>query len=154
MGRFSFSREAFFIMVTCSECAAPDMACETRFNEFLVLEFTETGYGTVHHLTIATYMLQHSSKLTRQGWSLTRKLLREFLVENKSPDTIRKQNKNFIDSGKRIFNITSIDGSRGIRKIIWTKTILDVHSDNAEIYCREIINWANSALKDTEGLEA
>ena len=50
-------------------------------------------------------MLQHSSKLTREGWLHERNLLKEFLVENKPPAYIRKQNKDLVDSGKRTFKI-------------------------------------------------
>ncbi len=56
--------------VRCPECGAPDSACEARFHELLALEFEEAGYGAVHHLTVATYMLQHSSKLTRERLDL------------------------------------------------------------------------------------
>jgi len=62
-------------IANCPECGATDVACEIRFNEFLILEFTDPGFGEVHHLTVATYMLQHSSKLTRQGWLQMRDLL-------------------------------------------------------------------------------
>ncbi len=48
--------------VKCPECGALDNACETRFHEFLVKEFEEAGYGTVHHLTVTAYMLQHSRR--------------------------------------------------------------------------------------------
>ena len=89
----------------CPECGAPDLLCKTRFDEFLVLEFTDAGYGAVHHLTVTAYMLQHSSQLTREGWLHERELLREFLVENKPPSFIRKQNKDLVDSGKRTFKI-------------------------------------------------
>ena len=51
-------------MSNCPECGAPDNLCQTRFDEFLVLEFTDAGYGAVHHLTVATFMVQHSSKMT------------------------------------------------------------------------------------------
>jgi hypothetical protein len=54
--------------MNCPECGAPNAACATRFDECLVLEFSNAGYGAVHHLTVAAYMLQHSSKLTREGW--------------------------------------------------------------------------------------
>ena len=71
--------------MSCPECGAADNLCQSRFDEFLVLEFTDPGYGAVHHLTVTAYMLQHSSKLTREGWLHERELLREFLVENKPP---------------------------------------------------------------------
>jgi len=134
----------------CSECGAPD--CQARFDEFLVLEFSDAGYGEVHHLTVAAYMLQHSSRLTRDGWLEMRGLLREFLVENKPPSFIRKQNKNKVDSGKREFKIKSKTGERIISQSTWTKTICDVRAENAEAYCADVTEWARAALEDAVGI--
>jgi hypothetical protein len=103
-------------MTHCPECGATDSLCKTRFDEFLVLEFTEADYGAVHHLTVTAYMLQHSSQLTREGWLHERELLREFLIENKPPSYIRKQNKDLVDSGKRTFKFKSADGKPVIHK--------------------------------------
>ena len=136
--------------MNCPECGAPDNLCQTCFDEFLVLEFTDPGYGAVHHLTVATYMLQHSSKLTREGWLHERELLREFLIENKPPSYIRKQNKDLVDSGKRTFKFKSKDGIPVIPKIAWKKTILDVRAESAEIYCEDINTWARSVLEEAE----
>ena len=136
--------------MNCPECGAPETLCQTRFDEFLVLEFTEVGYGAVHHLTVTAYMLQHSSKLTREGWLHERELLREFLVENKPPAFIRKQNRDLVDSGKRTFKIKSRDGKPVINKSSWTKTILDVRTESAEVYCADVNAWARSVLEDAE----
>ena len=136
--------------MTCPDCGAPEMTCETRFHEFLVNEFEDPSYGAVHHLTVATYMLQHSSKLTREGWLYERELLREFLIENKSPAFMRKQNKDLVDSGKRKFKIKSRNGLPVITKTTWTKTILDVRMENAEVYCEDVTMWARSALEESE----
>jgi len=132
----------------CPECGAAD--CQSRFDEFLVFEFTDPGYGFVHHLTVAAYMVQHSSKLTREGWLHERELLREFLVENKPPAYIRKQNKDLVDSGKRTFKIKSRDGKPVIDKTSWTKTILDVRTENADAYCEDVNAWARAVLEDAE----
>lgn len=137
----------------CPECGAPDSLCKERFDEFLILEFTDPGYGAVHHLTVAAYMVQHSSKMTREGWMYERDLLREFLVENKSAATIRKQIKDTVDSGKRTFKFKSKTGIPVINKTNWTKTILDVRSENSEVYCDDINAWARSVLKDAEALK-
>ena len=107
--------------MNCPECGALDSACAARFDEFLVLEFTDSGYGAVHHLTVAAYMLQYSSQLTREGWLYERELLREFLVENKPPAFIRKQNRDAVDSGKRNFKIKSKTGLPVIDKTTWAK---------------------------------
>ncbi len=136
--------------MNCPECGAPEILCKPRFDEFLVLEFTDAGYGVVHHLTVAAYMLQHSSKLTREGWLHMRGLLREFLVENKPPAFIRRQNRDLVDSGKRKFKIASKDGLPVITKSTWTKTILDVRTGNAEVYCEDVTAWAKSVLEEAE----
>ena len=138
--------------MNCPECGAPDNLCQTRFDEFLVLEFTDAGYGAVHHLTVTVYMLQHSSKMTREGWSYERDFLRQFLVEKKTPASIRKQIKGTVDSGKRTFKFKSRDGLPVIDKTTWTKTILDVRAENAEVYCEDITAWARSVLEDAQAI--
>ena len=139
--------------MNCPECGAPENLCRTRFDEFLVLEFTDQGYGVVHNLTVATYMLQHSSKMTREGWLYERDLLRDFIVEKKSPETIRKQIKDHVDSGKRTFKFKSKTGVPVINKSTWAKTILDVRAENAKLYCEDINAWARSALEEAEGIK-
>jgi hypothetical protein len=137
-------------MMNCPECGAPDSLCQVRFDEFLVLEFTDAGYGAIHHLTVAAYMVQHSSKMTREGWQYERDLLREFLVERKTPAMIRRQIKDSVDSGKRTFKFKSKTGVPVIDKTTWTKTILDVRVENAEVYCEDIKTWARSVLEEAE----
>lgn len=138
--------------MNCPECGAPDNLCQTRFDEFLVLEFTDVGYGAVHNLTVATYMLQHSSKLTKEGWLYERELLRAFVIENKSPATIRRQIKNTVDSGRRTFTFKSKTGVPVIDKTIWTKTILDVRTESAETYCDDVRAWARSVLEEAQAV--
>ena len=137
-------------MSNCPECGAPDNVCQTRFDEFLVLEFTDAGYGAVHHLTVAAFMVQHSSRMTPEGWRYERDLLKEFIVEKKTPSAIRKQIKDTVDSGKRTFKFKSKTGVPVIDKTTWTKTILDVHAENAEVYREDINAWARSVLEDAE----
>lgn len=135
--------------MNCPECGALDALCQTRFDEFLVLEFTDADYGAGHHLTVAAYMLQHSSKLSLEGWLYERDLLREFIVEKKSPSLIRQQVKDAVDSGKRTFKFKSKDGKPVINKSTWTKTI-HVRTENAEVYCADVTAWAMSVLDEAE----
>jgi Family of unknown function (DUF5946) len=138
--------------MNCPECGAYNLACEARFHEFLGLEFSDPDYGAVHHLTVASYMLQHSSKLTGDGWKHMRFLLKEFLMENRSPAFIRRQNRDLVDGGKRNFKISSKGGQPVINKVVWQKTILDVRADNATTYCEDVIAWARAVLKESESL--
>jgi hypothetical protein len=139
--------------MNCPECGAPDNLCKVRFDEFLALEFSDMGYGAVHNLTVATYMIQHSSKMSLEGWLYERDLLREFIVEKKSPSLIRQQIKDTVDSGKRTFKFKSKDGKPVIKKSTWIKTILDVRAENAEVYCADVNSWASSVLEESEQLE-
>jgi hypothetical protein len=137
--------------LNCPECGAPDALCQSRFDEFLALEFSDAGgYGSVHNLTVAAYMLQHSSRLTREGWLFERSLLREFLIDGKSLALVRQESRAALNSGKRQFKIKSKTGQPVIPKIAWTKTILDVRAENVEIYCADIEMWARSVLEDAE----
>jgi hypothetical protein len=137
----------------CPECGAKIIGgktCETQYHECLVKEFTDAGYGAVHHLTVAAYMLQHSSKLSLKGWLEMQRLLKKFLIENKPPADIRRQNKNSVDSSKRKWNITSKDGMPKISRTEWAKTILDVRLNAADEFCADVTVWAKSALMDSE----
>jgi hypothetical protein len=136
--------------MNCPECGAHDELCKARFDEFLALEFTDMGYGAVHNLTVATYMLQHSSQLSREGWLYERDLLREFIVEGKSPSVIRQQVKDSVDSGKRTFKFKSKDGKPVIHKSTWTRTILDVRTENPETYCADVAAWARAVLEEAK----
>lgn len=138
--------------MNCPECGAMDGLCKSCFDEFLALEFSDMSYGEVHNLTVAAYMIQHSSKLSIEGWLYERDLLREFIVEKKSPSLIRQQVKDSVDSGKRTFKFKSKDGRPVISKSSWTKTILDVRTENAEIYCSDVSSWASAVLDDAESV--
>lgn len=139
--------------MNCPECGAAGNACEAQFNEFLVKEFEDAGYGAVHHLTVAAYMLQHSSKLTKEGWLFERNLLREFIIEKKPPAFIRKQNRDVVDSGKRNWKIKAHDNLPKISRMQWAKTVLDVRMENAEVYCEDVTAWAKTVLEDAEQVE-
>jgi len=139
--------------MNCPECGADDSLCKAHFDECLVLEFSDMRYGAVHNLTVCTYMLQHSSQLSREGWLYERDLLREFIVEGKSSSVIRQQVKDSVDSGKRAFKFKSKDGKPVIHKSTWTQTILDVRTEDPEIYCADVTAWARSMLADSESVD-
>ena len=137
--------------MNCPECGASD--CRSRFDECLALEFSNMAYGAVHNLTVCAYMLQHSSQLSKEGWLYERDLLREFIVDGKSPSVIRQQVKDSVDSGKRTFKFKSADGKPVIHKSTWTRTILDVRTEDAETYCADVAAWASSVLEDVREIE-
>ncbi len=141
------------IVTACPECGARGGACEVRYHECLVREFSDPAFGAVHHLTVAAYMLQHSSRLSRDGWLETRQLLRAFLDDNQDPARVRRQNARRVDSGRRDWKIASPDGLPVIRTIRWAKTVLDVRTEEAGGYCADVTAWARAVLTAAEALE-
>ena len=134
----------------CVECGAPDDECEARFNECLAMEFQDPRYGRVHNLTVSTYMLQHSSKLTRAGWLYERDLLREFIISGKAPERVRDERRDLLDGSKRSFKIKSKTGQPIIPHTAWKKTVLEVCLDDPLSYCEDVIAWASATLLDSE----
>ncbi len=61
--------------------------------------------------------------------------------------------RRLVDSGNRIFKLKSRDGQPAIDKTIWTKTILDVRTEDAGTYCAGVEAWARSTLIDSETVE-
>ncbi len=138
--------------MNCPECGAKNAGCQARFDEFLALEFTDAAFGAVHHLTVAAFMLQHSSRLTREGWLHERRLLKEFLIENKPPALLRAENRDAVDSGKRTFKIKSVEGRPVLSKTSWRTTIMDVQPGNADAYCQSITGWAKAVLEESNAI--
>lgn len=137
---------------SCPECGAPQAACASRFDEFLSLEFTDPAYGAVHHLTVAAYMLQHSSRLTRDGWLEMRVLLHGFLVEGKPPALVRRENRRAVDSGQREFRIRSRTGEPVIPPVLWSKNICGVRFSDPATYCADVEAWARAVLEESQAL--
>ncbi|HTP01942.1 MAG TPA: DUF5946 family protein [Anaerolineales bacterium] len=138
----------------CDECGAPDKTCEARFHECLAREFENPAFGRVHNLTVSAYMLQHSSKLTSEGWLYERDLLREFIINDMPPEQVRKERKDEVDGGKRAFTIKSRTGQPVIARMEWSKTILDVRLEGSRQYCEDVIIWASATLADSENVSA
>lgn len=134
-------------MATCPECGA-QADCQAMFDQCLALEFSDPGYGAVHHLTVAAFMLQHSSRLSLQGWQHMRQLLADFLIAGKSPQEIRKQNREVVNSANRTWKIISRDGQPKIKRRSWSKTIDQVRLESVDAYCGDITAWAASVLSD------
>ena len=134
----------------CPECGAPGNACRARFQQFLALEFERPAYGEVHHLPVATFILQHSCNLTRESWLQERQLLQRFLINGETPAEVRREAGNRIDRRNRPFKITSRAGKPLHDRSRWTNTIMDVREQDAVVYCRDVEKWARATLEDTQ----
>lgn len=135
----------------CAECGAswaPLDNCTERFHHFLALEFTYPDYGAVHHLTVATYMLQHPGQLALKGWQTMRELLRQFLEDDVSPETVRARRRKDVDSQYRSWSFIKGPRLQLPPRFAWSQTILSVDDTTAAEYCQGIEQWARQALAD------
>ncbi len=137
-------------LIKCPECGADwtvGYTCQDVFDEFLVLEFTDFGYGKVHFLTVACYMVQHG-RYSDDGLRWIRGKLREHLEEGKPVYEIRDDASGEADQSKRDWKVTRGKNEPPLSKIDWEMTIVDIPGSyaNAEEYCQRIEQWGRVTL--------
>lgn len=136
----------------CQDCGAllhSDASCRERFERCLVLEYENpTTFGAVHHLLVASYMLQHN-EYSREGWLGARDILVQALERGDSPASLRRKYRHQVDSSNRSWSVTRGEKMPGVEKIKWSMTIADVRLDNTEHYTGDVRRWAGSVLQDT-----
>jgi hypothetical protein len=126
--------------------------CQERFETCLALEFENPGtYGAVHHLTVACFMLQHN-RYSREGWLQARALLAGFVDHGANPDRVRREHRQAMDGRQRTWSFTRCDKLAEFDRIVWTRTIADLHTGEPVRYCEDVQAWAESVLSDTEFL--
>lgn len=136
---------------TCPECGADwsvGYTCQDVFDEFLVLEFTEAGYGKIHFLTVACFMVQHK-RYSDDGLRWIRGKLREHLEEGKPVYEIRNDASGEADQSKRNWKVTRQKHEPLLPDIDWEMRIIDIPDtyDNAEEYCQRIEEWGRVTLR-------
>jgi hypothetical protein len=126
----------------CPHCGAPptdDGPCQARFDRLLSLEFTDPGYGAVHHLTVPAFMLQHD-RYSHAGWLAARELLRRFVEDGVRPQEMRREHPRH--EGSTVRGPSFADFGR----ITWSRTIADVGAADAAAYRSDVEAWAASVL--------
>src|SRR5262249_33605584 len=122
----------------CPECGAalpPDGRCRDLFEACLVKDFEHPrSYGSVHHLIVATYMLQHNG-YSRPGWLAARGLVAEAIASGKVPDIRSAGYKEAVSSRNRRFSFTRGEKILGLEGVTWSRTVADVRLGSAEDYC-------------------
>ncbi len=142
-------------MYKCPQCGAQyptDETCRDRFDLCLAKEFEQpASYGSVHHLTVACYMLQHNL-YSRKAWLEAREMVAQFIRQGRAPADVRRQNRKRLDSGQRRWSVTKGAKIAMLDGIAWTRTIADVRLDASDLYCADVKLWAEGVLADTEGI--
>ena len=137
---------------TCPECGARlsgNASCQAIFEDFLVLEFTDPGYGAVHMLTVACFTIQHG-RYSDEALVWIEGKLREYLEEGSSTEQIRRQAGKEADQQARTWKVTRQPDAPRLPKIAWSMTIADVASraQDAKSYCEQVELWARVTLHE------
>lgn len=140
----------------CPECGAiynDQRACESVFNEFLLLEMTDAEYGAVHLLTVACYMIQHG-QYSDEALVWIEQRLRDYLEKGIPTEQIRRNAAQETGQDRRTWKVTRPENGPPQAKIPWSMTIIDValrYSD-ADSYRDLVRRWASRTLSEMQPL--
>ena len=140
----------------CPICGAfyqEDLTCQSVFDQFLALEFSNPAYGAVHFLTVSCYMIQHG-RYSDIALIWIEKQLRDYFETGISADQIRLQAGKEASQEIRDWKVNRQPGEPEQAKIAWTVTILDVALEyqDAESYIKQIEKWARATLDEMQPL--
>ncbi len=141
---------------TCPDCGAiftEGLTCESVFDQFLVLEFSNPAYGAVHMLTVACFMIQHG-RYSPQGLAWIAGALRDHLELGISSQEIRSEAVKTVDPAIRDWKVTRRPGDPPQAKVAWSMSILDValNYEDAASYCEWVKRWARITLDEMQPL--
>lgn len=136
----------------CPSCGALPFNgkdCQSIFDEFLVLEFTDPGFGQVHFLTVACYMIQHG-RYSDEGQTWIKQQLHRHLEENIPVPVIQQEANQSASNRSRDWKVTRAPKDPPLSRVDWTMTIADLAQryTDAESYCRLVTQWAKTTLAE------
>ena len=143
-----------FICPLCGAAWSDDRdTCETVFNAFLALEFSDPDYGRVHMLTVACYMIQHQ-QYSDEALPWIERQLRAYLQGEINIAEIRAQAGREVQQEKRTWKMRRQPGDRRLPAVKWSMNIMDVARgyENAESYNRLITEWARHTVAEMQPL--
>ncbi len=134
----------------CPECGASwhdGKTCTDHFHQMLEWEFTDPVAGSVHHLTVLCYYIQHPSLLSPEGLATQQTLLRRFIEEGVTPAEMRRRNREMMDSGKRDWSLKPKGQPASYdRPMSWPMTVGDAAGASLEGYVERVTAWADAVL--------
>ena len=139
---------------TCAEYGAvfdEVDTCQSIFDSLLVLEFTDPGYGEVHFLTVACFMIQHG-RYSDEALVWIQKILRAYLDGGLTTEQLRRQAGLDASNRTRACKVMHLADAPP-PKTAWSITIVDVAAgyQDAQSYCALVKEWARKTLEEMGG---
>ncbi|GCE21585.1 DUF5946 family protein [Dictyobacter kobayashii] len=138
----------------CPECKATvtdEQTCQEHFHQMLFWEFEHPSYGAeVHHLMVLCYHLQHPKLYSPAGLQYAIQLLQKFVEQDVTPQGVRQENREVVNSNKRTWKITATPTSYGVyaHPVQWRMTAADVVAGGEDNYCESVRTWARLMNED------
>jgi hypothetical protein len=112
----------------CAECGAvlsEGSTCQTIFDEFLILEYTNPAYGQVHFLTVACFMIQHG-RYSDESLTWMQSMLRAYLDEHLTAQQLYQRAARGTNNTIRTWKVTRLAVAPPLPRVAWSMTIADV----------------------------
>jgi Family of unknown function (DUF5946) len=140
----------------CPECGAnlsDETNCQTIFDSFLVLEYTQPDYGAVHLFTVGCYFIQHGY-YSREALIWIEHLLRDSVKVGLPSRYMLEQMGKATFGYDRTWKILLQPVDPPQQKISWSMTIADVASNyhDAGSYCDLVRMWAHTTFYEMRPL--
>jgi hypothetical protein len=140
----------------CEECGAvlPEgNTCQSIFEQFLRLEYSDPAYYKAHFPMVTTFMIQHG-RYSDEALAWARSNLCAYLAGNLTVAQIRQHARKDTSSTTRTWKVTRQPGARPLPPVAWSMTIADVarQYENAESYIRLVRQWADMTCKESVAL--
>ena len=140
----------------CVECGAvlPEgNTCQTIFDEFLSLEYTNPAYGQVHFFTVACFMIQHG-RYSDAALNWMQSMLRAALDEQLTDQQLRQGAAQSMADAARTWKVTRQADERPLPRVAWSMTIADIAQSmqDPEKYCEHVKQWAQATLQQMAAL--
>ncbi len=140
----------------CPECGAMhsnEISCQTIFDSFLFLEYTNPDYGAVHLFTVGCYFIQHGF-YSQEALIWIEHTLRNSLKVGIPSRYMLQQMGKVADSQSRTWKVLRQPNTPQQPRISWSMTIADVASNyhDASTYCDLVRMWAHTTFYEMRPL--
>ena len=113
------------ICPVCGAVLPEGSTCQSIFDDFLNLEFTDPAYGEVHYLTVTCFMVQHK-RYSDEALIWTKATLRAYFDEHLTAHQLRQRAAQATKRGTRTWKVARRADARTLPKVAWSMTIADV----------------------------
>jgi hypothetical protein len=134
----------------CPDCGADWSDGQTCTDHFHMMAYWELEYllYDVHHLMVACYHMQHPHLYSPETLEAMKTMLVQFVEHGVTPQQMRAQIREQVDSGVRKHKITGTPEHHGryAHSIVWTMTAADVVAAGIDKYYESVWAWAHSMI--------